>query len=167
MQARAQSANSTIVLDSFLTGVINCAFSKDFTRLRHSAIDRFKNEYGATRPKINASASLIVPAVFAHSIHTEQARSEIGNQGAWTTVKIPVSGTFYGLAVRQLEFVLGNENGYNAVSLVFDETRQKLASRLGLLVKKNRAALKRNAADGPSNVGFVTNRAEIFCDRST
>ena len=122
--SKAQTAAPAF--DGFLAGITECSFSKDYENFRNGVVARFANENGATTPLVNKTATVPVPAALSGAIDIEGARVRSEDGGQSTSVDIPAQGSFNGLPLKNLIFVLGNENGIFLVGVEFAAPRDEV-----------------------------------------
>jgi hypothetical protein len=163
--SKAQS--SAPAFDGFLAGITECSFTKDYESFRGGVIARFANENGATTPIVNKTATVPVPAALSSAIDIDGARVRSEDGGQSTSVDIPAKGSFNGLPLKNLQFVLGNENGISVVGVEFASPRDEVIKKFGKAIKRGSALLKKNADGVEMSVGFgKPPAASIYCDQS-
>jgi hypothetical protein len=163
--SRAQSAAPNF--DGFLAGITECRFTTDYDHFKNGVVDRFANEHGVKTPLVNKSATVPVPAALVGAINVEgaQVRSEDGGES--TSVDIPVQGSFNGLPLKNLQFVLGNENGIAVAGVEFAAPRDAVVKTFSQAIKRGSTRLKKNADGIEMSVGFgKPPAASIYCDQS-
>lgn len=152
-------------LDRFLAGITRCRFTPEFRRFHQGLIGRFGNVSGALSPQVNAAAAVPLPTAYEAAFDMQRASSRLSEDRTATIVTVPVTGSFNGLRLRHLEFLLGNENGWNHVAYIFDETPQRVLNALKKHVDSGNAALRREPYGG--SVGFGRPAQSVWCDTST
>ncbi|MGO3930553.1 hypothetical protein NP284_19845 [Rhodopseudomonas pseudopalustris] len=165
---RAATAQPTpAAFDGFLAGLTECQFSPDFQKFRSGVIERFANPAFSKQPIANKSAVVPLPAALSGTIDIEGARLRSDDDGESTTVDIPVTGTYGGLPLKNLLFVLGNENGIAIAGAEFAAPRDQVVKTFGPAIKRGTAQLKKTADEFPMSVGFgKPPAASIYCDQS-
>ena len=163
--SKAQTAAPAF--DGFLAGITECSFSKDYENFRNGVIARFANENGATTPLVNKTATVPVPAALSGAIDIEGARVRSEDGGQSTSVDIPAQGSFNGLPLKNLMFVLGNENGIFLVGVEFAAPRDEVIKKFSKAIKRGSARLKKSSDGIEMSVGFGKPPAAlIYCDQS-
>lgn len=138
-QAHAQQGTDFAPL---LAGFERCKDNPAFAAFRTSLADRFRNDFGTRRARVNANVQIVYPDSVAEGIGRATSR----NNNDHTVVTVPLNGMHRGLKLRRIEFLIGNENGMFAQSLVFDAQRAVVTRVLG-------ADVARGARDGKTSDG--------------
>ena len=104
-----------ISFDSFLRNAARCEMPKDFESFHADVRRKFGNVAGSRASRVRSEVKLRIP---------DDIRGAIGaavssNKGGYTQVIFPVRGIWRGLALREIEFDVGNDNGVHVWSFRF------------------------------------------------
>jgi hypothetical protein len=158
---------TTDALDGFLEGLLpECEGSLEFNRFRKTLAERHGFNFDGSR--VNPRRQVAIP----ESVRPLIGRAVARNKGEYTHVVVPLKGKFRSLAVTALEFSFGNENGINALVVVFAEPPQRVRAVLGAAVadgaRRPKAMEARGEhAGGVINIGSERGRTTLVCDIST
>lgn len=146
-------------LSPFLGGFLKaCEMGRAFDAFHRSLAEK----YGSTGKR---SAKLSIPPALASSIGAIEAK----NLGEFTEVKVATSGVFKGLAVRRLDFALGNENGVTRWEVLFDASVADVRAKLGAEVDRSRAEMKKKDVmelGVDTGIDEKDGSASLWCDLS-
>ncbi|RVU19475.1 hypothetical protein [Methylobacterium oryzihabitans] len=160
-------AENTIVLDTFFSGILpRCQGSKSFEQFRTSLADRYGHDANGKRLKSNTPVT--APTEIKPALGSISAK----NKGEYTLVLVPLSGTFRSLPVSAVEFVFGNENGYDMTIVRFSASRSKVAQVLDQDIARAKRLLKRRfqagetGADQSVTLDVEGGQTRLICDTS-
>ena len=160
------AVQSEAALDGFLGGLLpDCYGSPEFKRFRDTLVERYGHNFDGSR--INPGRQIAIPS----SIRPRIGRAVAKNKGEFTQVIVPLTGRFRSLIVTGLEFSFGNENGINALAVMFAEPLERVREALGATVAEAarhfKAVADRGEAGGAIEISRVNGRSALVCDRST
>jgi hypothetical protein len=142
-------------LDAFLDGFQKgCSGSQDHQEFVASLGERY-----------TSSGQLTNPIVAPQDIRRTMGRIKVANRGNYMRIVVPVSGTFKGLSVSELEYELGNENGIHTEAVIFSATPRKVRQVLGQDIKQGRLTLAEKFPDRVPSLEIINDkgRAKLLC----
>lgn len=153
-----------VTFDGFFKGIESCRTTPAFDSYYKSLGAKFGNLSGSKRAVVNAAVKLVVPGEIQRGLGGGTSTSN----GDHTVVRIEAAGTYQGLPVKGLEFVLGNENGIAIHSVLFSAPRAEVIKKFGTVVARaNKAAKTASEEEGGFTVGFGKGSdSRLYCDRS-
>ncbi len=154
----------SVVLDHFLRGVDDqCHYGE--------ALDRFWNSL----VKVDEHGQATLTYQSARDQVPTEIRPYLGKtyfkerNDSYFSVYVPVSGTWRGVRVETLGFIIGNESGMHSLAVIFQDSTKQVKKVFGPQVLR---AQKKLAADvdneNPASIELVTETDKIMlvCDDS-
>ncbi len=156
--------------DSFLETFYECdpvSEGVPFELFMRSVSERYGNIFSET-PQAAAedtSIQLEIPADLVSNIGPIASK----NAGDHTRLSIPLQGSFEGLPLQKLEVALGNENGINAMVLIFNTPHARVQGIFGSLIARGNAKGEAHSENGAGYSATIPqdNPGRILCDWST
>ncbi len=154
----------SVVLDDFLRGVDDqCRYGEALDQFWNSLVK--VDEQG--RPTLTYQAARDkVPAEIRPSLGQAYFKEQ---SASYFSVYVPVSGTWRGVRVDTLGFIIGNESGMHSLAVIFQDSPKHVKKVFGPQVLR---AQKKIAADveneNPASIELVTDKDKIMlvCDDS-
>lgn len=157
----------SVSFDRFLTNEARCVRNGDFGAFEAALSIRYRNNYGTKNTTIRQDIEVPIPRDVATGVGV--ARST--NMGSWTKIVVPLKGTWRGLALKELEFGFGNENGVQFWTFRFAESRNVVSRTFGQEVADTKRAFKNDADELVRQFRDVkitqSEPGSIMCDFST
>lgn len=153
----AAPAMAQPVLDKLFEGMDEgCRRSQPFQSWQDSLVTIHVPVNGGTAPPF-VPAELVGIADKARAVDKPE----------WVEVTAPLAGTFRGLAVKQMVFSFGKENGIYAYALEFAVPRKDVEAALGKRVAKSAKIMKAEAGEFEATTGLdFKGRVALWCDFS-
>ena len=157
---------SDVRFDRFLSGFERCAPTGEFEAFARSLAERHRNPCCSPGPaNVDASVTIVVPPEVAAGVGAATSK----NEGEYTEVTVPLTGTYGGVPLASFLFVFGNENGIGAASLGFAAPRAEIERRFGADVA---AAADAGQSESEMGAGYTAvigdgEPGAIVCDWST
>ena len=150
-------AQTPVALDGFLAGIDRgCESSAQKKDYEASIYERFGPE-----PKPNAP--LVLPAGVASAFGVPKVEKTDDH----LNVNVPLTATYRDLRLRNLNFVLGLDNGIYSFEVEFDESADKVRAVLSSVVAKSKKILDKNNEIGATTaLRFKGGKATLSCDLS-
>jgi len=150
-------AQTPVALDGFLAGIDRgCESSAQKKDYEASLYERFGPE-----PKPNAP--LVLPANVASAFGVPKVEKKDDH----LNVNVPLTATYRGLRLRNLNLVLGLDNGIYSFEVEFDESADKVRAVLSSVVAKSKKILDKNNEIGATTaLSFKGGKATLSCDLS-
>ena len=161
----AHALTESVSLDQFLHGVDDqCRYGDSLRKFWENLLSVDTNG----KPKLTARvASEYVPIEIRQSMG-EAAFSEKNVE--YFAINVPITGTWRGLHVEALKFIIGNENGWHSLAVIFQSPPQQVKKIFGPFVVKSQRKMKADKNNEiEASIQFVAENKKIMlvCDDST
>lgn len=161
----AQALTESVSLDQFLHGVDDqCRYGE--------SLDKFWKNLMTV--DINGKPKLT--ELIAREYVPIEIRQAMGNAAftekndEYFAINVPITGTWRGLRVEAMEFIIGNESGWHSLAVRFNSTPQQVKDIFGPIVVNSQRKMKADSNNEiEATIEFVTknNKIMLVCDDST
>lgn len=151
-------AQTVVSFDAFLAGIdLACDQTDAFKAWQTSLVAAHNPEPGQPRGTVTRPAD----------VGAGMGTSSGVDKGDYVEVKVPLTGTFRGLALSAIVFSFGKENGIYDYALEFALPQATIEKALGFAVKRGKAKMAIDYAETGATTGFdFKGRAALYCDFS-